>query len=162
MSAHTFGPRIALLLACLLVTAAAAHAQESVTVGLPGSVSFNVGTQSTVTGNPAPTSVTFSNVTVAPGRVLRISVMADASAFSGTQGSSFPASSVSWTTTNASGGIGTSGTLSSSTYTQVFQSYSLTPSGGFDITWNLNTTAGTPRAGNLTLPLRWKLESVQP
>ena len=162
MSALTLSHRLALFLGSLLVAASTAHAQESVTVGLPGSVLFGVATQSAVTGNPAPTSVTFSNATVAPGRVVRISVMADASAFSGSQGSSYPASAVSWTTTNASGGIGTSGTLSSSGYTQVFQSYALTPSGGFDITWTLNTTAGTPRAGNLTLPLRWKLESVQP
>jgi hypothetical protein len=162
MSGHTSGRRLALCLACLLVTAAAASAQESVTVGLPASVLFNVGTQSTVTGNPAPTSVTFSNVTVAPGRVLRISVMANASAFGGSQGSSYPASAVSWTTTNASGGIGTNGTLSSSSYTQVFQSYELTPSGGFDLTWTLDPSSGTPRAGNQTLSLRWKIESVQP
>lgn len=162
MSRHILVHRIVLPVAFLLLTAVAARAQESVTVGLPASVSFGVATQSTVTGSPAPTSVTFSNATIAPGRVLRISVMADASAFSGAQGSSYTASAVSWTTTNASGGIGTNGTLSSSGYTQVFQSYELTPSGGFDLTWTLNPSAGTPRAGNQTLSLRWKIESVQP
>ena len=53
---------------------------------------------------------------------LRVSVQADAAAFTPPSGASIPASKVSWTTLGASGGTGWNGTLGSSSYALVFQS----------------------------------------
>jgi hypothetical protein len=139
-----------------------ASAQETVTIGLPGAVSFAVGTAQSITGLPEPTTVTFSDATLTPGRVLRFSVMATSSTFSGPDGSSYPSSAVSWTVSGASGGSGSNGTLTGSGYTQVFQSNTLTATGSFDIRWTLTPADGADYAGVHTLTLRWKVESVQP
>ena len=157
-----FGARVRwLALLGLCAVPVAASAQETVTVDLPGSVTFDVGANQSAVGSPEPTEISFSDAELTPGRALRISVRADSQTFSGPDGSSYPASSVSWSVSNVSGGVGASGTLSSSSYTQVFQSHELSPSGEADITWTFTRT-GTERAGSHTLNLRWKLESVQP
>jgi len=153
---------IVLTLTFFIGIVGSASAQETVTVGLPGAVSFAVGTASSITGLPDPTTVTFSDATLTPGRALRVSVMADSSTFTGPDGSSYPSTAVAWTVANASGGSGSGGTLTSGSYTQVFQSNALTASGGFDITWTLTPADGADYAGVHTLTLRWKLESIQP
>jgi hypothetical protein len=162
MMTLTIVRHVVLPLTFVIGIACSAAAQETVTVGLPSSVTFAVGTASTVTGNPDPTTVTFSNATLTPGRALQISVMADSSAFSGPGGPSYPAGAASWTVSNVSGGSASSGTLSSGSYTQVFQSNTLTSSGGFDLRWTLTPAGGGDYAGVHSLTLRWKLESVQP
>jgi hypothetical protein len=146
----------------VLGPAASAVAQQSVTITLPTTVTFAVGTTGPATGSPNPTLVSFSTAVLLPGRVLRISVIADSANFSGPGGTGIPSSGVSWTVSNASGGTGSAGTLSAAGYTQVFQSNVLALSGGFDMTWTLAQIGPGTLAGTHTLTLRWRLESVSP
>ena len=157
------GMRSLLMLGVLLGIPPVAAAQESVTVSLPGTVSFTVATVNTsTTGTPAPTRVTFSNAFLLPLKVLRFSVKADASSFTGSGGTPIPATKVTWTVSNASGGNGSGGQLSAGGYTQVFQSSQLTGSGEFDVTWTLGAPGTGTAAGTHTLVLRWRIESVSP
>lgn len=138
-----------------------ASAQESVTISLPATVTFTVSDVSSATvADIDPVTVQFSGAVLNPSRVLRISVIADASTLAGPGGSAMPVSAVSWTVSGAVGGSGTSGALSSSSYSRVFQSNQSAVSGGFDLSFTLAAVPGTLRAGNHTVRLRWKLEST--
>jgi hypothetical protein len=107
--------------------------------------------------------VTFSQPTgFAKSDKLRISVLADASAFSG-PGTFHPAASkVSWTAT-ATSGTASNGALSSSAYTQVYQStgnLKITDSATISLTWTLaSILAPGLRSGTHTLQIRWKFEA---
>jgi hypothetical protein len=139
-----------------------ASAQESVTISLPTTITFSVSDVSSAT--PAdldPVTVQFSGAVLNSGRVLRISVIADSATLAGPGGSTMPVSAVSWTVSGAAGGSGTSGSLSSSSYSRVFQSTQVAVSGAFDLSFTLAAVPGTPRAGNHTVRLRWKLESTR-
>jgi hypothetical protein len=146
----------------VIATASRATAQDSVSITLPTAITFTASTTGAVTGTPSPTTITFDSAVLQLGRVLRISVLADSASFTGPDGASFPSSSVSWTVSNVSGGSAAAGTLSASSYTQIFQSNVLTLSGGFDVDWTLASVAGVQRGGTHTVTLRWKLESVFP
>jgi hypothetical protein len=142
-------------------TAVSAAAQESVTITLPTTITFSVTDVTSAT--PAdldPVTVQFSGAVINPGRVLRISIIADSSTLAGPGGSTIPASAGSWTVSGATGGSGTAGTLSSSSYTRVFQSTQTAVSGSFDLSFTLAPVPGTLRAGNHTVTVRWKLEST--
>jgi hypothetical protein len=144
-----------------LGTAVSTAAQESVTIVLPTTVTFSVPDVSSAT--PAdldPVTVQFSGAVLNPSRVLRISVIADSSTLAGPGGSIIPVSAVSWTVSGAAGGSGTPGTLSSSSYSRVFQSTQTVGSGSFDLSFTLAPVPGTLRAGNHTVRVRWKLESI--
>jgi len=152
------------LLASLAVAGAVpAVAQETVTISVPWAVSFPVTDVSRSTGGaPEVTTVSFSNATLSPGRALRISVQPDAAAFTPPGGASIPASNVSWSNLGANGGIGTNGTLSSSSYALVFQSDPARTSGHIDLGWALAAPGGGVRGGNHQLTIRWKVESINP
>ena len=156
--------QIFLSLVFVVTSAASAWAQlESVRVTLPSTVTFTVPTNASVVGTPNPTSVSFSNAILLPGRVLRLSVTADTSTFNGPGGSSYVAGAVSWTVSGASGGTGSAGTLSNGSYSQVFQSNTLTFSGGVDMQWTFAPLAGgADYAGAHSITLRWRIESVSP
>lgn len=159
----TTAVRGGVLLILLLAVGTPAHAQiELVTVSLPNIVTFDVVVSSATAGVPTPAAIQFSNAIIVPGRVLRISVMADTTSFSGPGGTAIPASAVSWSVSNASGGVASGGTLSAGWYTQIFQSFVLPSTGGFDVTWTLTAPPGGVRAGTHTVSLRWKIESVLP
>jgi hypothetical protein len=144
-------------------TSGSAAAQETVNVVVPSAVSFPVTdvTQST-SGGPNPTTLSFSNANLRPGRALRVSVQADGAAFMPPSGSSIPTSKASWTTVGAAGGTGWSGTLGSSSYALVFQSDPARTSGHVDLAWTLAAPGSGIRAGNHQLTIRWKLESITP
>jgi hypothetical protein len=144
-------------------TAGSAAAQETVNVVVPSAVSFSVTdvTQST-SGGPSPTTVSFSNANLRPGRALRVSVQAGGAAFTPPSGLGIPTSKVSWTTVGASGGTGVNGTLSSSSYALVFQSDPARTSGHIDLAWTLAAPGSGIRAGSHQLTIRWKLESITP
>jgi hypothetical protein len=155
--------RCGVLAIALLGVSVRAQAQESVTISLPSAVSFPVDSVSTSTaGSPDPTTVQFSTAILLPGRALRVSVMADGSNFSGPGAATIPVTAVSWTVSNMSGGVGSSGTLSATSYRQVFQSSTLTLSGRFDVTWTMAAPGASILAGTYTQNLRWKIESVLP
>jgi hypothetical protein len=141
--------------------ASTASAQESVTIALPTTVTFSVPDVSSATlADLAPVTVQFSGAVLNPSRVLRISIIADSSTLAGPGGSTIPVSAVSWTVSGAAGGSGTPGTLSSSSYSRVFQSTQNAVSGSFDLTFTLAPVPGTLRAGNHTVTVRWKLEAL--
>jgi hypothetical protein len=143
-----------------------AGAQETVTISVPLAVSFPVTDVSRSTsGAPNVTTVSFSNANLSPGKALRVSVQADAAAFTPPSGSSMPASNVSWNNLGASGGLGWNGTLGSSSFALVFQSNPLTApgtSGHVDLSWTLAAPGSGIRAGNHQLTIRWKVESITP
>jgi hypothetical protein len=144
-------------------TCASAAAQETVNIVVPSAVSFPVTdvTQST-SGGPSPTTISFANANLKPGKALRVSVQADGAAFTPPSGSSIPTSKASWTTVGAAGGTGWSGTLGSSSYALVFQSDPARTSGHVDLAWTLAPPGSGIRAGTHQLTIRWKLESITP
>jgi hypothetical protein len=150
--------RLALAAAAILLPAAAPA--QTVTVTVPPSVTFNVTNVGVDTlGNPAPVRVSFSGVLLL--NVLRISIKADAPGFTPPSPSTaIPSSNVRWTTSNASGGAGSNGSVSSAVWTQLFQSTLLATSGRVDVTFRLGAPGGGIRAGTHTLTLRYKLEAM--
>jgi hypothetical protein len=132
---------------------------ETVTVSIPAAVGFavtNVGV--TTAGSPASGTLSFLNLNATGSHVLRISVKADSN-FVPPGGTAIPASKVSWTTSGATNGTGSNGTLSTSAYGQIYQSSSGKKAGTVNVSWSL-AAPGTPlRAGVHTLVVRWKLES---
>jgi hypothetical protein len=159
--------RVALLgIAAVNASVVSAAAQETVNITMPVFVGFPVADVSRSTsGAPSPTTISFSNANLTLGKSLRVSVRADADAFTAPSGPGIPASKVSWTTSGAGGGVGSDGTLSSSSYTRVFQSNpALTAplAGQVDLAWALGAPGAGIRAGNHQLTIRWKVESISP
>lgn len=146
---------------CLCAGVDLAIAQESVTVTLPTSVSFTVSNVGTATaGSPATTRAAFTNATLLPDRLVRISVRADTERFSnGTD--TFAASLVSWGIAGTTNGTGLSGVLSAASWTPVFEGYLNGTEGAADLRWTLDAP-GRTRAGAHTLSVRWLIESVAP
>lgn len=146
------------------LAAGSAGAQESVDVVLPAAVSFAVFDVSVPTGSPGPTRLEFTSIQLQAGNALRVSILAEAATFTppATGGLTIPAAKISWTTSGAQGGVGTSGTLSDAAYGQVFQSTTAASSAQVDVHWTLGAIGGGVRAGWHDLTLRWKLESVAP
>ena len=135
---------------------------ETVDITLPAAISFNVfNVNSTTTGSPNPASVSFTNTSLDSGRHLKISVAADTANFSTPgSGTAIPANKISWTTSSPVGGSGSDGTLSDTAYTTLFTSNADPSSGSVNVQWSLATLPAGVAAGNHTLTLRWKLESL--
>ena len=92
---------------------------------------------------------------------LSISVKADSPWFSAPGGgSAIAASKVNWTANGATGGTGYAGTLSDSSYTEVYRSTPDPVSGSVDLTFRLDAPGPGIHAGDHDLTLRWKVESV--
>jgi hypothetical protein len=143
------------LVFCALGTVSAV---ETTRIALPASLGFTVTNVSASTiGNPNPTPVSLTNISLSTSNRVRVSVKADSN-FVPPSGTAIPASKVSWTTASAVQGTGSSGTLSTSAYGQVFQSSPNKTSASISVTWTL-AAPGTPlRAGNHTMTMRWKVE----
>jgi hypothetical protein len=150
------------MVASFVLAGIALTAQESVQISLPAIVSFEVLDVGVSTaGNPSPTTISFDNASLTPGRALRLSVKAEGD-FTPPSGTPIPASNVSWTTSNALNGVGINGMLSATAYNSVFESQVGATSGGLDVSWTLSAP-GTPlHAGNHQVTLRWKLEAMTP
>jgi hypothetical protein len=132
---------------------------ESVRITIPAAIGFavtNVGVATT--GSPSAATVSFASLSVLAGRALRISLKADSN-FIPPSGLAIPAANVSWTTSSPTNGTGSGGTLSTSTYNQLFQSSANRTSGSVKVTFTLAAPGAAIRAGNHTLTVRWKLES---
>ena len=152
-----------LIIAAVTASAVPAAAQETVSVTVPSTVSFSVTDVSRSTsGAPNPTTISFSNANLIPGKALRLSVQASGAGLTPPSGLSIPASNVSWTNLGASGGTGWNGTLGSSFYTLVFQSDPARTSGHVDLGWTLAAPGSGIRAGNHQLTIHWKVESITP
>lgn len=133
---------------------------EQVGVTVSSSVSFNVlNVAASSSGSPSAT-VNYSSASLTSGHKLKISVQAAAASFTTSTGSAIPASNASWTVSGASGGSGSSGTLSSSTWTQVYLSNANPSSGSVSLDFSLAAPGGGVKAVMQTLGLQWKFESV--
>ena len=140
-----------------------AGAQETVSISVPLAISFPVTDVSRSTsGAPNVTTISFSNAILSLGKALRVSVQADAAAFTPPSGSSIPVANVSWNNLGANGGIGWNGILSSSSFALVFQSDPGRTSGHVDLGWTLAAPGSGIRAGSHQLTIRWKVESITP
>jgi hypothetical protein len=159
--------RAAVVAAVVLVVttafARAAAAQDTVNVTVPAGVEFYVTDVSRETaGAPAPTRISFSAPNLGQGKVLRLSLQADASTFVPPGGSPIQASLVSWTVSGASNGFAWPGTLSSSSYAVLFQSDQGASTAYADVAWLLAPLGPGVRAGIHQLTIRWKIESITP
>jgi len=146
----------------LLGSMSIVSAQESVQIAVPAMISFQVvDASASSVGSPDPATISFANASLAVGRALRISVKAEGD-MTPPGGPAIPASKISWTTSNASNGVGINGVLSGITFGPVFESQVAAGSGSVDLVWTL-TAPGTPlQAGNHSVLLRWKVESITP
>jgi hypothetical protein len=136
---------------------------ETVDINVPAGVSFLVTDLSLATpSTPLVTTLSFSNATLSGNHRLVISVKADATTFSlpAGGGTAIPVSAVSWTTSGATGGVGSAGTLNAATYTRVFLSDQAAVNGSVDIAWNLAVLPAGVRPGVHGLTLRWFIDSV--
>lgn len=139
------------------------RAQETVDITLPANVSFDVvKVNETTEANSVTLSYVDANLN--SGNYLRISIKANATDFTrpSNAGDYITASSVSWTTSNAQGGSGVNGTLSSDTYHVVYESIANPTSGSLSIIWRLAAPGAGIRAGDHTLNGTWKIESLTP
>lgn len=139
-----------------------AQASSTVDITIPASVTFIVTDSNalSVTGSPNPFTISYHSLKIPTPRRMRIQVRAESIEFTPTNGSPIPANKISWTTTSAVGGAGYNGTLSSTTYTTVYESTTTATSGSVGLTWRLSTVGTSTRAGTYTLNLRWLLESL--
>ena len=105
-----------------LLTALPAAASETVNLSVPASLSFTVSNVSSST-DAAEFDISFSSGALTAGHKLKMSVQAASSTFTPPHsGGTISASTVSWSSTGASGGTGYDGTLSSSSYVTLYQS----------------------------------------
>jgi len=151
--------RLVCLVALLWVLGRPAVAfAQSATITIPAGVSFVVPNVSqSVTGSPF--QVVFSTTGITGQKEFHVSVKADSANFAGPGTTHIPASKVSWTVTPIGRGTGSAGTLSSATYTQVYQT-SNNKSGSFDMTWTLASIAAAGlRSGTHTITVRWRVEA---
>jgi hypothetical protein len=154
-----------LLIALLLPTGHAFGQVGTAIVTIPPSVSFAVtNVNNATTGSPNPAHVSYNTAILVTGQRLHFSVQADTASFAPPgAGGTISASKVSWTTANALGGSGNNGTLSGSTFVQVYQSnaYVVTPlAGSVDLTFTLAAPGSSIRAGVHSLTMRWKIEAI--
>lgn len=134
-------------------------APDTVSITLPASIGFIVTNLNGKTAGTGPARVSFSSAVLKPNRAVSVSVKADGD-FVPPSGAAIPASSLSWTTSNATNGAASNGTVSKTVYTQLFLANDNAISGGVDITWMLGPITVVPRAGTHSLTLRWRIEAV--
>ncbi len=135
---------------------------ETARVEVDSTVSFlvtNAYVQTTQSGDPVRMSFNQANLLL--GRVLKVSVKAD-SDLTEAGGAPLPASGVTWTASNVQNGVGSNGTLSTSTYTQVYLSDIGKKNGRVDLTFKLAAPGAAARAVTYVATLRWRFEAVWP
>lgn len=149
------------ILGVLALAATAAAQPREVTVAIPAGVGFLVADVSSVTpASGGPMQISFSTTTFKKNDSLRISVIATSSTFAGPGTTRIPAAAVSWTATGT-GGVASGGTLSSASYSQVYQSGDAPTTGTIDVSWLIGPIAAPGlRAGTHTLTVRWRLERM--
>ena len=155
---------LTLLLTVALMDAAPVGTQPgtgTVRIAVPPAVLIQIDDVSAASASSGPARVSFNQAFLAAGQALRVSVMADTT-LTLPGGVLVPSSSISWTTSQASNGIGINGALSSGVYTPVYESGVGARSGRVDLTWQLALPPGIAQAGTAQVVLRWKLEAFTP
>ena len=133
----------------------------TVRVFTPASVLFQVMDVGAATPASAVTTVSFDSAVLGLGQVLRISVKADSHIVM-PGGGVIPSTTVAWSASNATNGVGVNGSLSNLTFTTVFQGNAGTTSGRVDLTWTLAAPPTSVTAGTGVATLHWKFEAVTP
>jgi len=138
-------------------------AQETVDITLPANISFYV-VKVNETTEALVCTLSYTDANLDSGNHLRISIKANAADFTrpSNTGDYIAANSVSWITSNAQGGSGVNGTLSSDTYNLVYESVANPTSGSLSIVLNLAAPGSGIRAGEHILNCTWKIESLLP
>jgi len=137
--------------------------EETVDITLPANVSFEVVDVNEDTDADS-VNLSYINARLRMSNYLAISIKANTANFArpANAGESIAASSVSWTTSNAQGGSGVNGTLSSVIYNLVYESTSYPEDGSLLINFKLAAPGSGIRAGEHTLICTWKIESLTP
>lgn len=132
---------------------------EQATVAVSSTENFNVvNISASSAGSPAVT-VNYSSASLTSGHRLAISVKAGSANFSTSSGSAIPATAISWTVASASGGSGSSGTLSSSAWTQVYLSNTNPTSGSVSLNFSLAAPGSGVVGATQNLQLQWQFVS---
>lgn len=174
--------KIALIAAALLVGAGSAAAQTTVTlpdtsqtttmtaevseqaqVTVPAGITFSVDDVASSTAASAA-SVTVDNIVLATAtKQLKISVQAGAASFTPpvALATTWSASDLSWNAATWTSATGASGTLSDAAYTEVATCAADTAScSTTGLVFTLGAKPTVKRAGNHTLSVTWKFESI--
>jgi hypothetical protein len=152
--------------ACLATTfvlaGAASASAQNVTVSIPGAEAFIVPNVQVSAAGTTSLTITWSTNGNFQGNHLRISVQADAANFTAPSAGRSPiaVNKASWTVASATNGTGSSGTVSSTAYTAVYNSGNGKKSGSVTLNWTLAALGADLRSGTHHVTLRWRLESV--
>lgn len=144
------------------VRAGEAQVVESLRITAPALLTFDVTDIDVVTYATGGTfTVTFDQAVLRQGRAVRISVRGEGD-LTPPSGAPITATSLSWTTSGATNGVGVNGTLSKAQYRTVFEGNPAATTGRVDITWTLDLGNRNVRAGTHTGLLRWRVETFVP
>ncbi|CAN5861884.1 hypothetical protein BH24ACI5_BH24ACI5_21250 [soil metagenome] len=127
----------------------------------PPTVLFQIRDVGAATPASSVTTVSFDNAILILGHALRISVKADGDIVM-PGGGLIPSTTLAWTASNATNGIGMHGSLNKLTYTPVFQGNANATAGGVNLSWTLSAPGGSVTAGTGEATLRWKFEAITP
>jgi len=144
-------------------TTLTANVSDQARVTVPAGVTFNVNDVASATASSGAT-VTVTNIVLATAaKQLRISLQANAAAFTPpvALATTWAAGDVSWNAAAWTNAAGAAGTLSNSSYTPVATCTADTASCNTTaLTFTLAANAAVKRSGNHTLVVRWKFESI--
>jgi len=144
-------------------TTLTATVADQARVTVPAGVSFTVNDIASSTASGA-TSISVSNIVLASAtKQLRISLQANAAAFTPPVVASptWSATDVSWNAAAWTNATGAAGTLSSAAYTVVATcTADATSCSTGGLTFTLAANGAVTRSGNHTLVVRWKFESI--
>ena len=135
---------------------------EQARVTFPSGVTFNVN-DITGTTNASGASVTISNIVLATAtKQLKVSVQAEAAAFTAPGGSTtWSAGDVTWNAAAWTSATGAAGTLSNSAYNEVTTCAAAAASCSTTaLAFTLGSKPTVVRSGNHTLTVRWKVEAI--
>jgi hypothetical protein len=142
-------------------TTLTATVSEQATISVPANVTFTV-TNVAVTTAAASGTISCTNIVLNNTKALRMSLQANAAAFTPPAGGSvtWSASDVTWDVGSwGAGPTGSAGTLSSAAFGTVVQTAANAASVTGSCTFTLAAKA-VDRAGNHTLAMTWKVESL--
>ena len=174
--------RVSVITVGLLALGATAHAQQSVSlpdtsqtttltatvseqarVTVPAGVTFNVTNVGAITAATAA-SVSIDNIVLSTAtKQLRVSLQANAASFTPPVGgaTTWDAADVSWNAATWTSATGAGGTLSSAAYTEIATCDADTADCSTTaLVFSLGAKSTVQRAGNHTLVVTWRFESI--
>ena len=144
-------------------TTLTAEVSEQAQVTVPAGVTFNVTNVAAITTASAASVAVDSIVLATATKQLKISLQANAAAFtpSVALATTWSAGDVTWAAATFSNGTGASGTLSSIAFSEVSTCAADAAScSTTDLVFTLAANSNVKRSGNHTLAMTWKFESI--